>query len=312
MGDIAQGIDKSLPSLPAVGFIGLGQIGLPIAQQIACRDHRLVVHDLDREASSRVVGAEVAEDARQIADQCDIVFSCVSSTKDYDEVALGRRGLIGGAKLRVYVHLGTTGVAHVRRLAAALSGSGVDTIDAPVSGGVVGALNGTLTSMLSGSPAALSRARPVISCYSRFLFDFGDDPGMAQIVKIINNNIANANLITAIEGLAMGVKAGVDPIRLADTIAAGTGSSFANDTMIRREVLTGSFAWGGSLQIILKDLLAWGELADELNVRCALNRTAADLFVAAIKELGPNNDITEVAKIIEKNEGVAVTLRNHG
>ena len=290
----------------AIGFIGLGRMGRPMAGHIAAGGHRVVIHDTNPAACIGFDAAAVAASPKEVADRCGIVFSCVATTEGYDEVALGPLGLCTGTAVRTYVHLGTTGAAHVRRLAAALARAGIETLDAPISGGVVGAVNAKLASMVSGPADALARARPLIDCYSRVVFDFGREPGTAQAVKIINNTISTTNLVAAIEGLTLGIKAGVDPAQLADLIAAGTGSSLANDAMVRQHVVTRDFAWGSTMQIILKDLRAWQELADELKVGCPINRAASDLFVAAIARLGFDEDITAVAKFIEQNEGVSI------
>ena len=300
------GAGASSQQPPAIGFIGLGRMGRPMAGHIAARGHRVVVHDTHPAACVGIDAAAVAASPKEVADRCEIVFSCVATTEGYDEVALGPQGLSTGTTVRTYVHLGTTGAAHIRGLAAALARAGIDALDAPISGGVVGAINAKLASMVSGPADALARARPLIDCYSRVVFDFGREPGTAQVAKIINNNISTTNLVAAIEGLTLGIKAGVDPAQLADLIAAGTGSSLANDAMVRRHVVTRDFAWGGTMQIILKDLRAWQELADELKAGCPISRAASDLFVAAIARLGLDEDITAVAKFIEQNEGVSV------
>ncbi|MBM3506088.1 MAG: NAD(P)-dependent oxidoreductase [Alphaproteobacteria bacterium] len=302
----ADGAGASSRESSAIGFIGLGRMGRPMAGHIAARGHRVVIHDTNPAACIGFDAATVAASPKEVADRCGIVFSCVATTEGYDDVALGPQGLCAGTAVRTYVHLGTTGAAHIRGLAAALARVGIETLDAPISGGVVGAVNGKLASMVSGPADALARARPLIDCYSRVVFDFGRKPGTAQVAKIINNNISTTNLVAAIEGLTLGIKAGIDSAQLADLIAAGTGSSLANDAMVRQHVVTRDFTWGSTMQIILKDLCAWQELADELKVGCPINRAASDLFVAAITRLGFDEDITAVAKFIEQNEGVSI------
>jgi len=297
---------EARPGPSAIGFVGLGRMGRPMVERILERGHAVVVHDADPGACAGLAGATVAGDAREVADRCETVFSCVSTVDAYDAVALGPRGLAGGALIRTYVHLGTTGVAHIEGLAGTLAASGIETLDAPISGGVVGAVAGALASMVSGPATALDRARPVIDCYSRVVLNFGRAPGIAQAVKLINNNIATTNLMASIEGLAMAIRAGADPGKVADLIAAGTGSSHANDVIVRQQVVTRRFDWGGSLQIIGKDLRAWQALADRLAVACPLNRAAASLFVETIGHLDIDDDITDVARIIEGREGVRI------
>lgn len=296
---------QTQPSGP-VGFVGLGRMGRPMAEHIASRGFEVVVHDLLPDACKGFDRGNVSVSPKGVADRCPTVFSCVSTTEGYDEVALGPDGLGKGRLIKTYVHLGTTGVQHVQNLAKALNGLGIKTVDAPISGGVVGAVNGTLATMASGPAEALSVARPIIDCYSRVVFDFGRDPGTAQAVKVINNNISTTNLVAAIEGLTMGIKAGADPSQLCALIAAGTGSSLANDVIVNKHILNRAFDWGGALKIIRKDLLAWQELAGQIQSDCPINRAASEFFIDAINMLGLDEDITAVAKYIEQRERVLI------
>ncbi|MFM8555267.1 MAG: NAD(P)-dependent oxidoreductase [Betaproteobacteria bacterium] len=290
----------------SIGFIGLGRMGRPMVGHIAARGHQVMVFDTNPSACQDFPAESIASSPREIAEHCEVIFSCVATTDAYDQVAIGEQGLRDGRAVRTYVHLGTTGAAHIRGLSQTLARSGIATVDAPISGGVIGAVNGTLATIASGAPSALTLARPFIECYSRAVFDFGPQPGTAQAVKVINNNISSTNLMVAIEGLTLGLRAGADPGMLADLIAAGTGSSLANDVMVRNHVVTRDFAWGGAMQIILKDLRAWKSLAEELQADCPINRAACERFIAAIEQLGPSEDITGVAKFIEQQEGVVL------
>ena len=191
---------------------------------------------------------------------------------------------------------------HICEIADHLASFGIDTVDAPISGGVIGAINGTLASMVSGSPIALIQVKPLIECYSKIIVEFGDKVGAAQAVKLINNTLSNTNLLAAIEGIEMGVKAGIDPDQLVKVVMMGTGGSRALETMVIEHVMTKKFAWGGPLKIIKKDLEAWQLMANELKVECALNRTASDIFLAGIDDLGVHEDITAIAKYIQKKE----------
>lgn len=292
------------PLLRPIGFIGLGRMGRPMVERMVRQGFSLCVFDHDPVACASLKGVTVAKSPCEIGSICSIVFSCVSTAEAYDAVALGPTGFASGGMTQIYVHLGTTGAAHVQKLAHALNDFEIDTLDAPMSGGVVGAIDGALVSMVSGSPEALSHIKKLIGAYSGRIMNFGPEIGVAQIAKLINNSLLYANLLAALEGLVMGMKAGIAPPLLADLIAASSGSSYANDIIIRRDVVTDSFAWGGTVEILKKDLMAWQALADQLGVELPLNRAAADIFLKTIKPMTLNEDFTRVINLVAKREGV--------
>ena len=294
--------NRSTNSDHTIGFIGLGRMGSPMAQRIKNAGHQLVLCDINPAVTNEFMDDCFVNSARAVADACEIVFSCLPTIDAFNETVLGKSGIAKGNRIKTYVHLGTTGVKHICEIADHLSSFGIDTVDAPISGGVIGAINGTLASMVSGSPIALIQVKPLIECYSKIIVEFGDKVGAAQAVKLINNTLSNTNLLAAIEGIEMGVKAGIDPDQLVKVVMMGTGGSRALETMVIEHVMTKKFAWGGPLQIIKKDLEAWQLMANELKVECALNRTASDIFLAGIDDLGVHEDITAIAKYIQKKE----------
>ena len=286
----------------AIGFIGLGRMGSPMAQRIKKAGYQLVLCDINLAVANEFGDDCFVNSARAVANACDIVFSCLPTIEAFNETVLSKSGIANGKRIKTYVHLGTTGVKHIIEIADHLATFGIDTVDAPISGGVIGAINGTLASMISGFPNALIQVKPLIECYSKIIVEFGDKVGAAQAVKLINNTLSNTNLLAAIEGIEMGIKAGIDPDQLVKVVKMGTGSSRALETMVIEHVMTKKFAWGGPLQIIKKDLEAWRLMADELKVECALNRAASDIFSAGIDYLGEQDDITSIAKYIQKKE----------
>jgi 3-hydroxyisobutyrate dehydrogenase-like beta-hydroxyacid dehydrogenase len=292
------------PLMKPIGFIGLGRMGRPMVERIVKQGFSLCVFDHDPLSCASIKGVTVAQSPQEIGSICNIVFSCVSTADAYDAVALGPKGFASGGATQIYVHLGTTGAAHVQKLAHALNAFNIDTLDAPMSGGVVGAVDGALVSMVSGSPDTLAHVKKLIGSYSGRIMNFGPAIGVAQIAKLINNGLLYANLLAALEGLVMGMKAGIAPPLLADLIAASSGSSYANDIIIRRDVVTGSFAWGGTVEILRKDLMAWQALADQLGVELPLNRAAADIFLKTIKPMTISEDFTRVIDLVEKREGI--------
>jgi len=213
-------------------------MGSPMAQRIKNAGYQLVLRDIDIAVTSEFRDDCFVKSARAVADACEIVFSCLPTIDAFNETVLGKSGIAKGKRIKTYVHLGTTGVKHICEIADYLSSFGVDTLDAPISGGVIGAINGTLASMVSGSPNVLIQVKPLIECYSKIIVEFGDKVGAAQAVKLINNTLSNTNLLAAIEGIEMGVKAGIDPDQLVKVVMMGTGGSRALETMVIEHVMT--------------------------------------------------------------------------
>jgi 3-hydroxyisobutyrate dehydrogenase-like beta-hydroxyacid dehydrogenase len=191
-----------------------------------------------------------------------------------------------------------------RQLSAQLAARGVALVDAPVTGGVRGAQKGKLSSMVSGPADAIAIVRPVIDAYSSRIILFGDQPGAAQTVKLINNVLSNANLALALEALAFGAKAGIDVRDTLDLVNSGTGQNFATSVLIPEHVLPRSFASGGALAIVLKDMNILLDEADALGAPMPLARATLNLFRATEADFGPAGDWTLIGQHIEQQAGI--------
>jgi len=275
-------------------------------EHIVAGGFRGVVFDTSPTATQGLANVRVASSAREVADACAIVLGCVPTVEAYDATVLGPGGVIEGSKVAVYVHLGTTGLRHVRQLAASLAAAGIALIDAPISGGTERAVSGTLATMVAGARLPLQAVRPVIELYSGSIVDLGSEPSAAQAAKLVNNMLSAAHLALAVEGLLAGVKAGVDPGTLVELLRRGTGNSDALNTKVVGHVLPRTFAWGGSLEVIAKDMTAWREMADSLDLECLLSRKVHETYMAAISQLGKRADMTDIARYLEGIEGVTI------
>jgi 2-hydroxy-3-oxopropionate reductase len=286
---------------PVIGFIGLGAIGAPIAKRLLDHGHRLIVRDARPEASAPFDGqALIARSAREVGDSAEIVFGCLASLDSHRDALLGAEGLIQGAKVRLYVNLSTLGVPGLQEIASALAQRKIDTLDAPVTGGVPRARTGDLTSIVSGNPDHFERIRSLSSSYASKQVWLGPQVGNAQIMKVVNNAVSLANMVIAGEAMLVGAKAGIDPRAMIDVINSGSGQNSATLSKIPAEVLTARFQFGGSLAIVVKDLRAFIAEASEQGVPVQAIQTVLDAYERAMAELGPNADITEVIRPIER------------
>jgi 3-hydroxyisobutyrate dehydrogenase-like beta-hydroxyacid dehydrogenase len=290
------------------GFIGLGAIGRPIAERV-CAHTETVVYDINDAATAPFRDrANIALSPSDVAARADIVFGCLSTLGSYRSALTENQGIYGG-RTRIYVHLGTTGSALAQELETALAPHGIAMIDAPITGGVPRAKDGTLTSMVSGPRAAVDAAMPLLRSYSREVVYLGERVGMAQTMKVINNMLSAANLAAAAEGLVLGAKAGLDPDTMLQVINAGTGQSNATLTKVPNNILTGGFDYGGSLAITIKDLAALMREASALQVEMPLGRAVEETYLAAAAKGVEGLDMTTVIRPMEQRAGVEVRRR---
>jgi len=293
-----------------IGFLGLGAIGNPIARRLSGGNHKLVVFDVREEAVGPLRGlVEVAESPKAVGDRADIVFGCLASADAHRDALLGPLGLIHGTRARSYVNLGTTGAGLVCELAAALEAHRISTIDAPITGGVGRARNGTLTTMAAGSRSAFEAVEPLMRLYSSNIVWLGARLGSAQVMKIVNNAVSFANLAAACEALIVGAKAGLDPVTMLDVLNSGSGQNSATLMKIPSDILTGNFKFGGSLAIVVKDYEAFLEEAEALGIEPCIGQAILKTYMAALALVSESGDVTEVIRPMEIAAGVE--LRKH-
>ena len=199
-----------------VGYIGLGLMGKSIARNILKAGFPLVVHNRSRAAVDELVaeGAVAAFSPAEVAAQVDVVFTNLPDSPDVEKVALGENGIIAGAHPGlIMIDNSTIKPATARKIAAALAAVGVEALDAPVSGGDIGARNGTLTVMVGGSAAALEKVMPVLQAMGKTITHIGE-PGAGQIAKAANQIMVAAQMVAMAELLIFAQKAGADPVKV--------------------------------------------------------------------------------------------------
>lgn len=240
---------------PKVGLIGVGNMGHPMALRMLDRGVDLTVCDRNPEAVKplRDLGANAAASPRELANLCEIVIASMPSSDASLDVAVGERGVIGGKTMRVYIETSTIGSSTIQAIADRLLERGIALLDAPVSGGPPGARAGTLAILVSGPEEQFSQARAVLETLAANLFYLGAKAGISQIAKLINNHISAAGRVAVFEGLAMGIKAGLDPRILNDVFNAGSARNYTTTHKVPSAILTGSYKFNGPLTIGLKD-----------------------------------------------------------
>lgn len=290
-----------------LGFIGLGAMGGPMTARLLAAGHTVVVHDPDDAALAAAVsnGAERASGAKDVASRAEIVFCSLPNPQVSREVGLGTEGIVAGGRTRIVVDISTTGPSMAGTIAKGLAEHGIAWVDAPVSGGIKGATNGTLAVIVSCDKAVFDEIQPILQIFGK-QFYCGDKAGSAQVAKLGNNMIAAAVILLSAEALAMGVKAGLDPAVMCDIINASTGRNSATQDKFPRSVLPGTFDFGFKTSLSYKDVRMCVDEAEALGVPMVGGAVVRQFLAATQAKYGPNSDFTSMVRIIEDWAGVEI------
>ncbi|HEY6859925.1 MAG TPA: NAD(P)-dependent oxidoreductase [Pseudolabrys sp.] len=290
-----------------IGFIGLGNMGQPMARRLIAAGHKLIVYDTRNDAVAPLValGAQLASSPADVADRVETVMASLPSLQISEKVALGEGGVIQGKRIKRFIDLSTTGATVAAKIAAVLAKKNIVQIDCPVSGGVGGATKGTLAVMVSGPKAEIDLVKDVLAVFGK-VFVIGEKPGMAQTMKLANNFLSATAMAATSEAVAMGVKAGLDPTVMIDVINAGSGRTTASDGKFPQAILPRTFNYGFATALMLKDVRLCVEQAKSLNVPNSVMSAVLDQWETTNKEFGGDSDFTAIVKMIEQRAGVIV------
>jgi 3-hydroxyisobutyrate dehydrogenase-like beta-hydroxyacid dehydrogenase len=290
------------------GFIGLGAMGGGIARRLAQAGVTLHVYDPDptKTAAFAKWNAVVHPNPQAVADAVEVVFACLPDSKVSKTVAYGSDGVIHGKKIKVYIETSTIGRIPVIEISKALSVNRISVLDCPVSGGPRGADNGTLAIMVAGNASIIESVRERLNLISKNVFDIGSEPGMAQMMKLVNNLISATNMASAFEALVLGAKAGLDADMMVNVINASTGRNSATTDKIPKSVLPGTFDYGASTRTLHKDITLGLIEAEELEVPMWVARNTRQVWEFAMTQGGGDLDFTSLIQYYEKWTGVVV------
>ena len=291
----------------AVGFIGLGAMGRPMALNLVKHGFSLVVHDIDptKVAALSARGAVVAPSAERVAASASRTICMVETTAQAEAVLTGPRGVAqGAAPGHVAICMSTIDPTVARRLAADLAARGVAMIDAPVSGGTGRAESGGLSIIAGGDAATVDACRDLFRAMGTNVFHVGS-LGQGLAMKLVNNMLVQVNTVAVAEALVLGVKAGLDPQTMYDVIRVSTGTSFAFESRVPR-ILARDFSPGGTVDISFKDQELETAFAKELGVPVLLANVTQQVYqMARAAGLG-KQDGSVVVQVFERLAGVRV------
>jgi len=290
-----------------IGFVGVGRMGGPMAGRLLDAGHTLTVFDTSAEATAplQARGATVAGSAAEVASSAEIVMMSLPTPPIVQAVSLGDTGILRGAKVKTLIDLSTTGPSVAKIVAAAAGERNVAWIDSPVSGGVSGAMKGTLAVMVSGPKPTFDAIEPLLKVFGKTFF-VGEKPGLAQIAKLANNLLAAAALVLSSEAMAMGVKAGLDAKVLIDIINAGSGRNSATQDKFPRAILPGTFDFGFATGLSYKDVRLCIDEAEAMGVPMVAGAAVRQMLAVTQAKFGANSDFTCIAKVLEEWAGVEI------
>ncbi len=288
-----------------IGFIGLGRMGSGMALRLCAAKLPVVVYDVSGEAVAQLVaaGAEAGASALDVANRAEIVLVSLPMPDIVHEVLLGANGVADGKAVKIAVDLSTSGPAMAQRLAEGLAANGIASFDAPVSGGVKGAVEGKLSLMASGPEVLWPLVEPILQHFGK-AFYMGEAPGAGQTMKLVNNLLGAVAIAVTAEGMTMGIKAGLDPARMIEVLNQSTGVNSATKDKWPRSVLPRTFDFGFAAALSHKDMRLCVEEAEALGVHLTLGTHVRDLLKRTLDEVGPDADFTAMAKIVEADAGL--------
>ncbi len=282
-------------SAEAVGFVGLGHMGAPMAAHVAGAGRELVAFDIAGTQARAPAGAVCAGSTEQVAAAAGVIFLSLP------DVAAGREvvGRIAGAAApgALVVDTATVGPAAAREAHALLAARGIGYVDAPVSGMAARAREGTLISMYSGSAADLERVRPLVSRYSARLVHVGTAPGQGQTMKLVNNFLAISHFVTTSEAIATGLRGGLDMGVMLEVIEGATGQNFVASHVFPRHMATETYDSGGAATLPRKDLSLFVAAAGEMGAPRHVARATLEVL-DAFADSEPESDQSAIYRFI--------------
>ena len=287
-------------SKPKIGFIGLGIMGKPMAGHLMDAGYELVVHNRNRDAVDELVGKGAAEahSGKEVAEQSDIVITMLPDSPDVESVALGEGGILEGAHGGlIFVDMSTIAPSVTTRVGEVLAEKGVQSLDAPVSGGDIGAQNATLSIMVGGDEDTFNTVKPLFDVMGQSAILCGP-LGAGQTVKACNQILVAVTIAGVSEALTMGTKAGVDPIKIVQVLSGGLARCGVLENRGERMV-NGDFDPGFRIRLHYKDLNIIQKTSNDFDVPLPVTSEVFELFKTAMVKGRGELDHSGLLTIIE-------------
>ena len=291
-----------------VGYVGIGNMGGPMAANLARAGNEVIIGDLNQAAVDAFTGehetARPANGLAAVGQDAEAVFTCLPNGKIVAEAVLGEGGIAEGmAEGSVLVDMSSSAPMGTIALGEALAERGIRMVDAPVSGGVPRAIEGTIAIMVGGAKEDIEKVRPALETMGGQIFETGG-LGSAHAMKSINNVLSATNLLVGIEALVVGKKFGLDPQNMVDILNYSSGKNSATESKLKEYVLSREFNSGFSMDLMIKDVATALDLAHEMGVPWTIGSTVHEMYQAARNHMIDNADNSDIARWIEANGGI--------
>ena len=299
---------------PVIGFIGIGKMGAPMAQNLLKAGYPLIVYDLREQAieSLAKAGAEKASSAQNLASHSSIVITMLPASPDVEAIILGPEGVINGAKAGdMVIDMSSSYPTSTKMIGERLAAKGIRMLDAPVSGGTEGASDGTLAIMVGGEQQDYDECRPIFEVMGQNIYYLGRI-GAGHTVKALNNLCSACSMVITAEALVVATKLGISPDKVIDAINSSSGRSWASQTKFPNFVLNNAFNSGFTIGLMNKDLEMAIRLGRELHIPMLIGAMVQQLYNYAVGQGRGNDCSSAIVKIIEDWGGVKVRSKKGG
>ena len=290
-----------------VGFIGLGNVGGKLANNLLQNKVDLCVCDLDLAvvAEFEAKGAASSTSPKAIAEQCDMVITCLPNPAASAAVVEGDDGLLQGlSEGKVWAEMSTTDAEEVARLAEKVHATGAMAVDCPVSGGCHRAATGNIAIFCGGERAAFEKILPVLAILGRQILHTGE-LGSASVLKVVTNYLATANLVSVCEALTVSKMAGMDLNTAYEAIRISSGNSFVHETE-SQVILNGSRDINFTMDLVMKDISLFQSVADRAGVKLELSPLLIEIFRDGMNRFGDREWSPNIIKRLEEEAGVDI------
>jgi 3-hydroxyisobutyrate dehydrogenase len=291
-----------------IGFLGVGMMGNPMSKRLVEAGYEVIAYDIDQTALKRVkgFGVNVAESPKEVSEKGNPVITMLPDSNAVESAVLGSDGLIhGGKEGDILIDMTTAYPMSTIKIAAELAKKGMLMLDAPVSGGVIGAERGSLSIMVGGELTVLEDCRPILQVLGTNIFHMGE-VGSGHIMKAVNNFLSACSVIATSEALSLAIKAGLDPVKVINVLQVSSGRNYATDFKFPRFVLTRSFDDGFRVELLNKDLDILTRLARDLSVPMFTANIVQQIVGLAMSKGYAEMGHTSIAKLIEEYAGVEI------
>ena len=283
-----------------VGFIGLGNVGGKLAGSLLRNNFDLTVRDLDKNLtqSFKDLGAKVARSAKELAEQVDLIITCLPSTKICAEVMEGEDGIISGlSENKIWLEMSTTDEAEIKRISKKIIEKKAIPLDGPVSGGCHRAATGNIAIFVGGERKAFDKILPVLTVMGRKILHTGE-LGSATVLKVITNYLASVHLVALGEAWTVAKKSNLDLVKAYKGIAVSSGNSFVHETE-SQVILNGSYNINFTMDLVLKDTGLFDNLAKKLGAPLEISPKVVDIFKDGQKKYGSRAWSSMIVKRME-------------